>query len=614
MMGFSMEAFGLRCMEAAQLTVNEADGPTIQQQAAELMWRRKLREVEVIHDGNDMFRSIAVTLGWEEDDHIQVRAQVVETMREIGMLDAPGREQNMHMQGVHGYDDVLFAASLTFGRRFEILVREPRGMQSVADDEVLLQIPCNRDLVEICTIVAREGCYHGTVREERMECVYHGYRVTLVMTENGWKVRRWRIDQAAWGTQETAHGHGAGGEGWGGAHQGGHSYAEGFVAVQNAGGSGKDMKEFMPAQAMVVSLGTTRAVVGFDTWAETTLVRRSRVDPGWEVVSCVATHLRGIGGDVAMGDRVAVPVTWRHKGEQTVVLARVMDDAAMPAGLDMLLGTSTQARLSVVIDAKYDRVEIRELGQVINTEGVWTLRARMEAEPLRVLDLCAGTSTAYSVFWDMGWNLKEWHAVEMDETARAVATAVYPEIEHKCDDIMEFVLEQEYDVVIAGPPCQPWSRAGRHRAKGYGDKRSEAFTAAARITREAVARNAGTAFMAENVCVAKHLQHEEQRQEDEFGAEFVVVNAADLGAPQRRPRRVASNILDLRELRKKPPVDPNSLLEVHGCVVESRVVPCVMASGPHTHSPLQVWDLKLHRNRDATPGEAAKLQGYQYDT
>jgi len=214
----------------------------------------------------------------------------------------------------------------------------------------------------------------------------------------------------------------------------------------------------------------------------------------------------------------------------------------------------------------------------------------------------------------MGWNIQEWHAVEMDETARAVAKALYPAVEHGGTDVLSFKLEQDYDVVLAGPPCQPWSRAGRHKAKGYGDPRSGAFSAAGRITREAVRRNANTAFMVENVLVAKHLKDEEHRQEDEFGAEFVVVNAADLGAPQRRPRRVASNVMDLRELRQKPPVDPNAVLEAHGCVVEARVVPCVMASGPNTHAPLKVWDLSVRRNRDATPGEAAKLQGYQYDT
>jgi hypothetical protein len=48
-------------------------------------------------------------------------------MGEIGMMDAPG--QDMNVEGTPGYDDILFAASLTFGMKFEIVVMERRGVQ-----------------------------------------------------------------------------------------------------------------------------------------------------------------------------------------------------------------------------------------------------------------------------------------------------------------------------------------------------------------------------------------------------------------------------------------------------------------------------------------------------
>ena len=59
-------------------------------------------------------------------------------------------------------------------------------------------------------------------------------------------------------------------------------------------------------------------------------------------------------------------------------------------------------------------------------------------------------------------------------------------------------------MVIAGPPCQPWSRANR-KAKGFRDSRSETFRAVAMILREAMALSAQTAFMVETVEVATHI-------------------------------------------------------------------------------------------------------------
>jgi hypothetical protein len=184
MMGISREQFARRCMEHADLLGDEAgDEPTMHQQSAELMWRRKLQEVEVVHDGNDLFRAIAETVGWGQDEHLWVRAQIVGTMGEIGMMDAPG--QDMTVEGTPGYDDILFAASLTFGMKFEIVVMERRGVQGISDDEVLLAIPCNRELADVYTIVARKGKYNATEKEKRMEIIYKGYKVALTMTDKG---------------------------------------------------------------------------------------------------------------------------------------------------------------------------------------------------------------------------------------------------------------------------------------------------------------------------------------------------------------------------------------------------------------------------------------------
>jgi hypothetical protein len=88
------------------------------------------------------------------------------------------------------------------------------------------------------------------------------------------------------------------------------------------------------------------------------------------------------------------------------------------------------------------------------------------------------------------------------------------------------------------------------------------------------------------------------------------MNAKDLGAPQSRPRRVATNIAKADEVERKEPVDPNVLLEVLGVSVDARVTPCVVAAGSNTHTQVRVRDGESGCNRPASLDEMEALMGY----
>jgi len=172
---------------------------------------------------------------------------------------------------------------------------------------------------------------------------------------------------------------------------------------------------------------------------------------------------------------VKVPVWLRTGSERIEIACRVMEDEDFPEGLTLLCGTRTQSRIRAVMDADNERVELRTVGIVSDLEPVDVLQQRMRAEPLRVLDLCGGMSGTYTIIMDMGFRVDLWHAVEADATARRVAEALVPGLKHVGEDVTVFRPEGGlYNLVLAGPPCQPWSKANREGA-GFADSRAAAF-------------------------------------------------------------------------------------------------------------------------------------------
>ena len=282
------------------------------------------------------------------------------------------------------------------------------------------------------------------------------------------------------------------------------------------------------------------------------------------------------------------------------------------------MGTTIQRKLRMVMDIENQRVELRAISEVARLESLEVIENRMLCRPIKVLDLCAGVSGTYCTLSELGFTIEQWHAVETDTLTAAVAEKAFPAVETIAKDVTDFSPQQAYDVVIAGPPCQPWSRASG-KARGFGDKRSNAFRQCARMIREVMVRNPCPAYMLENVKISPHLFHEAEMQEDLLQCAtgrrtpFNLINALDLGAPQSRSRRVASNVLNMDDARRRKPIDADVLLESLGHKLVKNaagVAPCIMARGPNTHAPVCTIETETGRKGFAPPEVLEKLQGY----
>jgi DNA (cytosine-5)-methyltransferase 1 len=176
----------------------------------------------------------------------------------------------------------------------------------------------------------------------------------------------------------------------------------------------------------------------------------------------------------------------------------------------------------------------------------------------------AGFKPLEIVEWD------RWCCDTMNENRKAKArlVATWPEPRHSdIRDVSFATLEGKVDLVSGGPPCQPFSLGGKHRA--HADER-DMWSEAVRVVRETKPR----AFIFENVkgltraafatyfsYIELQLHHPEieRRGEESWidhrarleqhhtanirsGLEYKVVaqvlNAADFGVPQRRERVV----------------------------------------------------------------------------
>ena len=132
-----------------------------------------------------------------------------------------------------------------------------------------------------------------------------------------------------------------------------------------------------------------------------------------------------------------------------------MDDEAMPQGVDLLVGTTIQRKLRMMMDIENQKVELRAISEVARLDSLEVIENRMLYRPIKVLDLCAGVSGSYCTLSDLGFTTEQWYAVEADTLTAAVAEKAFSTVETIATDVTFFSPQQEYDVVMAGPPCQP---------------------------------------------------------------------------------------------------------------------------------------------------------------
>lgn len=155
-------------------------------------------------------------------------------------------------------------------------------------------------------------------------------------------------------------------------------------------------------------------------------------------------------------------------------------------------------------------------------------------QTLSVLELCAGAGGQALGFEDAGY--EHIGLVELDEHACKTLRFNRPGWNVIRDDLNDFDARQYsgVDVVAAGLPCPPFSKAGKQL--GANDERN-LFPAALRIIRQVQPR----AIVIENVRGILDAVFEDYRtyisgQLPEYWTDWKLLNASDYGVSQLRPR------------------------------------------------------------------------------
>ena len=129
---------------------------------------------------------------------------------------------------------------------------------------------------------------------------------------------------------------------------------------------------------------------------------------------------------------------------------------------------------------------------------------------------------------------------ENDKDTFATYDYNFPKTKHIKDSIKNLkgsILEDGFDGIIGGPPCQSWSEAGKQ--KGINDPRGRLFYEYVRILKIVKPRF----FLAENVSGMLHKKHSnalknitDQFKENGYNINFQLVDAVNFGVPQNRKR------------------------------------------------------------------------------
>lgn len=156
-----------------------------------------------------------------------------------------------------------------------------------------------------------------------------------------------------------------------------------------------------------------------------------------------------------------------------------------------------------------------------------------------MIDLFAGCGGMTAGFVNAGLGFEPIAAVEWELAAAATYAMNFGEAHTHWLDIADYTAVPEADVVIGGPPCQGFSNLG---SRDPDDPRNKLWKEYMRVVLEANPQ----VFVLENVerfrrssefaLLAEALTSGPLRRWAHF--EAVVVNAADYGVPQRRPRTI----------------------------------------------------------------------------
>lgn len=278
-------------------------------------------------------------------------------------------------------------------------------------------------------------------------------------------------------------------------------------------------------------------IMGIDSYAEVSLIHPKAVDPEWKITQSEGCELEGIGDPSPAGKQVSVPVSFRWAMKPVHIRARIR---VPPDGVTLLVGIPATRILNAIIDIPNDRLFIGVLSLEVDTEPVIILVERQKLRPLRVLSLCGGMDATYGTLRELGYRIEIYHSVEINPTARKVAAALVPQIEHIAHDVKELTAQHlnqyKYSLLSAGPPCTPWSR-GSDNPKGFHDPHADVFIHIAAIKEWALQANPQCLFMGETVIPHLSLLSEANIQNQIMKTDALTLQAVDQGSLSSRVRR-----------------------------------------------------------------------------
>lgn len=151
---------------------------------------------------------------------------------------------------------------------------------------------------------------------------------------------------------------------------------------------------------------------------------------------------------------------------------------------------------------------------------------------MKVLSLFDGISCGRVALERAGVSVKRYVAAEIEPYAKIISKLNWPEIEQVGDVAQLNFEEGEFDLILAGSPCQGFSKAGLGNA--FEDERSKLYFEFLRIKEQVKPKY----WLLENV---RMLEHYKRRIERDLWQNSVAINSKLLSA-QNRERLYWTNI------------------------------------------------------------------------
>ena len=351
-------------------------------------------------------------------------------------------------------------------------------------------------------------------------------------------------------------------------------------------------------------------ITGWDTMSTVNCIIQSRVPAGAHWIT-KGGFVTGVGGQktAAIGT-ILLPnhkMTYlgaAHNLEVTVV-------AALPHGVEMLVGMTEINARNIKCDHPGWRVHVRDNGETVRLDLASKVAARQRAGFKTALSMCAGLLVEPAVLLEMGWKLVKVFVVELVELHRQIAEANYGELVHFIgsdvkDDLPDYVYHS-CDFSFCGPCCPPWSRLREPAPGGFAEPDAQVFRDCCKHNSRLTSK---CHKFLETVVVHKSLKADEKEQERLCGGEINELNALDVGSPASRQRRYYAPSADWDRIMHDMCLHMNPDFAADaGSRFLAFEVPCIVARGAFTKAPVYVFSRGMPNKRFANSDERDRLQG-----